>query len=33
MTTESKFDHNWMENLMKGLIPQLCWGEWSKRKR
>ena len=20
-------------NLMKGLIPQLCWGEWSKQER
>ena len=20
-------------SLMKGLIPQLCWGEWSKRER
>ena len=19
--------------LMKGLIPQLCWGEWSKQER
>ena len=20
-------------DLMKGLIPQLCWGEWSKQER
>ena len=20
-------------SLMKGLIPQLCWGEWSKQER
>ena len=22
-----------MLQLMKGLIPQLCWGEWSKQER
>ena len=26
---KNAFDTNWM----KGLIPQLCWGEWSKQER